>query len=136
MSGSGAGSPLNVFRETLPENCPAEKDAKEITGPLVVYRLVASDVPCEADFDSHQKKKPDHVYPDPCSFCSVSVYTNRATAVNQSLSARFRKLGLTRICRVELTAGAGMMDAGQSNGHRQWWPYKNYDILSRCEVEA
>jgi len=135
MSGSGADSSSDVFREVLPENCPEEKNAKAITDLVVVYRLISSSVPCDADFDSHQKKKPHVVYPDPCSYSSVSVYTNRTTAMKLSMGARFRKLGLTRICKVELVAGAGMMDDGTSDGHHQWWPFKSYDIISRCEVE-
>jgi hypothetical protein len=122
---------MGLYREELPPSCPPG-DAIEITAATAVYRLIGGQNPCDQDFESHQAKKPNVIYPDPCIARGLSVLKDTATA------ERFKKLPTMRskkliTCRVALCGGAGRLKL-RNDGHFTWWPFAEFHILSRCEV--
>lgn len=120
-----------IYREPLPEDCPPET-AEEIDHPRIVYRMVDSDPPTDADFYSQRAKNPAKTYQiSECRARGLSVYAQLEDV--KSLAAR---LGLERVyfCRVALTPGAGRIQKTGAASHHTWWPWAAFDILAHCYV--
>ena len=122
------------YREQLPEACPPD-EAEEIRTRVEVFRLVRNAPPSDEDFRSQREEKPDRVFHrvTECQARGLSVHTDRGD------SERALKLPNLRgrlICRLQLDAGAGRMQQTGAPSHHTWWPLADFDILSRCSVEA
>ena len=128
------GLPLTMsYRDPLPEGCPPDA-AEEITALRVVFRLVRTNPPTEADFLSQRQEKPDRAFPGvtECQACGLSVFADQ-----RDVETRARKLPHLRnrrICRVTLPAGAGRIQQTFQPSHHTWWPFAALDILAHCEV--
>ena len=126
------------FREPLPEDCPPS-EADKITTLRHVYRLVRANPPECDDFDSLAAARADsgddpHQYDADkgCHARGLSVYTEREDALRRRRQRRFRD---HKLCRVLLHAGAGYIKPFGQRSHHTWWPRKDFNILSVCEVE-
>ena len=122
------------YREELPENCPPGT-AAEIKESIEVFRLVRSSSPSESDFRSQRAERPERVFPGvtECQALGLSVFTDR---VEIQKRLRVPKMKGRKVCRLELTAGAGHIQQTGRGSHHTWWPYSDYDILAQCNVEA
>ena len=122
------------YREPLPPSCPPN-DAEEITSSFVVFRLVQTNPPTEADFKSLQELNPDSVYKkaEKCRARGLSVYTRREDAEFQL--NKFPKFRGYFICTVQLEAGAGSIQKTSGISHHTWWPTSDFNILAHCVVE-
>lgn len=121
------------FREPLPWDCPPPA-AEEILAPRDVFRLVRKNPPSNRDFASQRQLKPgrDFFGVTECQARGISIHANR-------LDSKRILQGILKgrlICRVRLGAGAGYILQTGSDSHHTWWPFADYDILSRCKVEA
>lgn len=122
------------YREQLPEGCPPD-DSVEISEPWEVFRLVRTRPPTDDDFKSQRAEKPGHVFhgATECEARGLSVHAERGDSERAlklpSLRRRF-------ICRLRLESGAGRILKTRARSHHTWWPLSDYDILSRCTVEA
>lgn len=121
------------FREPLPQDCPPAA-AAEILTPRDVFRLVREDPPSDRDFASQRALRPEHRFfgVTECQARGISIHANRL----DSKRILQGKLKGRLICRIRLEAGAGYILQTGSGSHHTWWPLLDYDILSRCEVEA
>ena len=122
------------YREPLPPGCPPD-EAREIASSEAVFRLVRTDPPTADDFRSQRAEKPLHQFPgvSECRARGLSVFSARED------SQRALKLPALRgrlICRVQLESGAGRIQQTGRRSHHTWWPLVEFDILSRCAVEA
>ena len=122
------------YRESLPPDCPPD-EAREITSPATVFRLVRTHPPTADDFRFQRAEKPFH------QFHGVSECHARGLSVHSSWkdSQRALKLPSLRgrlICRVQLESGAGRIQQTGRRSHHTRWPLAEFDILSRCAVEA
>lgn len=122
------------YRESLPPGCPPE-GAREITSSSSVFRLVRTSPPTADDFRSQRAEKPSHEFRgmSECHARGLSVFSRRDD------SQRALKLPALRgrlICRVQLESGAGSIQQTGRPSHHTWWPLAEFDILSRCAVEA
>lgn len=121
------------FREPLPASCPPP-DATEIVSETIVFRLVASIPPSEDSFQSQRAMKPHALFRvDECMARGLSVWADAEGASNARKLPALKRKGLS-VCCVRLGAGAGFIKQTSGPMHRTWWPYRAYDILSRCEV--
>ncbi|MDE0092968.1 MAG: hypothetical protein OXO49_00460 [Gammaproteobacteria bacterium] len=121
------------YREELPPNCPPP-NAKDIEGPVVMYRMIASNTPTENDFDSLAKLNPTFHVKRPSDECfgrGVSVFSNPKTAKQRT--ERTKKD--YRLCKIQLVRGAGSYIKSFGPHHYTWWPAKEFDILACCEVK-
>jgi len=122
------------FREPLPDRCPPAT-AVEVCSVITVYRLLESTTPQESDFDSHQARQPEKKYSEKvlCKARGLSVYdkTEQAMAARRLPTLKHKNL---IVCRVTLCQGAGYIIPPDGNGHRTWWPLRDFKILDRCEV--
>ena len=131
------GRSATHFREHLLPGCPPDT-AEEIVEPRRVYRLVCTDPPTDADFDSVRAEHPDRLPFRPawkeCRARGLSVHATRASAEHSRSSTS--KLSGRRICLVQLEPGAGYIERNGGKAHCTWWPLDDFDILprSRCEV--
>ena len=122
------------YRESLPPGCPPD-GAREITSSAAVFRLVRTNPPTADDFRSQRAEKPTREFHgvSECRARGLSVFSRRED------SQRALKLPALRgrlICRVQLESGAGSMQQTGRPSHHTWWPLAEFDILSRCAVEA
>ena len=122
------------YRESLPPGCPPDA-AQEIASPASVFRLVRTDPATADDFRSQRAEKPFHQFRGvtECHARGLSVFARRED------SQRALKLPALRgrlICRVQLESGAGSLQQTGRPSHHTWWPSADFDILSRCAVEA
>ena len=122
------------YRESLPPGCPPD-EAREITSSEAVFRLVRTHPPTADDFCSQRVEKPFQ------EFHGVSECHARGLSVffRWEDSQRALKLPALRgrlICRVQLESGAGRIQQTGRRSHHTWWPLAEFDILSRCAVEA
>ena len=123
---------MTLYREPLPEDCPPET-AEEIDGRRIVFRLVDSDPPTDADFDSWRAKNLTE-RPRTASECharGVSVYS-RPRDVRKLIELNGAKEA--RVCQVALDRGAGRIQKIGGRSHYTWWPLADFDILSHCQV--
>ena len=122
-----------TYRDPLPDGCPPN-EAELISEAKKVFRLVKQIPPSIGDFQSQRKEKPNKTFSvSECQACGLSVFADRKDI------SRARKLTLFRghhICQVELTEGAGCMQKTGGSSHHTWWPFRDYDILAHCTVEA
>ena len=122
------------YRESLPPDCPPD-EAWEITSPATVFRLVRTHLPTADDFRSQRAEKPFQKFGvSECRARGLSVFSRREEA-----SQRAMKLPALRgrlVCRVQLESGAGRIQQTGQRSHHTWWPLAEFDILSRCAVEA
>ena len=123
-----------MYLEPLPVGCPPAT-AEEITATRQVYRLVRTNPPTGADFDSLRARNPSkRPFPEPeleCRACGVSVHGSREAA---DKTRKLSGLGDRLICRVQLGPCAGRIERNGSPGHYTWWPLAAFDILPRCCV--
>ena len=122
------------YREPLPEGCPPPESA-EITAERVVFRLVRTSPPTDADFRSHRLENPGRVYQglSECQVCGLSVFSEpHACAMALKLPTQRGK----QVCRLTLTAGAGRIQQTGKPAHHTWWPFAAFDILAHCAMEA
>ena len=122
------------YRESLPPGCPPDA-AQEISAPAAVFRLVRADPPTADDFRSQRAEKPFRQFHGvtECHARGLSVFSRRDD------SQRALKLPALRgrlICRVQLESGAGSLQQTGRRSHHTWWPSADFDVLSRCAVEA
>ena len=123
-----------MFREPLPAGCPPEA-ATDINEALNVFRLVRTNPPTEGDFRSQRAEKPGAVFAgvSECQARGLSVLTQRSDSVR---ACKLPSLRGRMICRVLLGSGAGRIQQTRRPSHHTWWPFADYDILSRCSVET
>jgi len=122
------------YRETLPASCPPG-DAYEIKTDLEVFRLVSKFPPSDNDFDSQRALKPKAVFSfSECDARGVSVWTKMEDVLHAKKLPKFNG-NKSVVCKVRLHGGAGRIkQTGSNSSHKTWWPYKEYDIISRCEA--
>lgn len=122
-----------TFLEKLPDGCPPD-DAIKIDYEVGVFRLVKTDPPTDSDFKSYRKLNPIKKYDVPeCIACGLSVYADIESIKNLIKLPSLKK---KKICRVNLSSGAGFIKAtGKDPMHRTWWPFQSFDIISNCQVE-
>ncbi len=119
------------YREPLPDSCPPS-DAFEVKKAIEVYRLVSSIPPSDEDFKSQRELKPNARFSfSECDACGVSVWVDIHKAIEQK---RYPKFKNSIVCKVTLDTGSGRIIQRGHPAHRTWWPYKEYKILTRCEV--
>ena len=123
-----------LYRESLPPGCPPD-EAREIASSAAVFRLVRTHPPTADDFRSQRAEKPFQKFHgvSECHARGLSVFSRRED------SQRALKLPALRgrsICRVQLESGAGSIQQTGRRSHHTWWPLAEFDILSRCTVEA
>jgi hypothetical protein len=122
-----------TYRDPLPGGCPPN-EAEIITVEKDVFRLVRQIPPTIGDFQSQRTEKPHSIFNvSECHACGLSVFANRRDC------ARARKLPALRgrhLCRVQLTESAGRIQHTGLSSHHTWWPFRDFDILSHCMVEA
>ena len=120
-----------TYREHLPNGCPPP-EAEEIAASRDVFRLVDSNPPTDDDFASLSALYPGRAFSDKCRALGLSVHTELSD------SKKTLKLPTQRgrqICRVRLGPGAGRIQQTYTPSHHTWWPFADYDILIRCEME-
>lgn len=122
------------YREELPKGCPP-LDSMDISSDLDVLRLTKSIPPTDGDFMSQRAEKPDAKFQvDECQARGLSVFTEQKDATN---ALKLPALKGRHICKIKLMAGSGKIKQTGRPSHHTWWPYKDFDILSRCvEVTA
>ena len=114
-------------REPLPEDCPPD-EAKGISVPLTMYRLVRNDPPTDDDFRSQRDLRPDTRFNvSECEARGLSLFAEPLDA--QALTRR-RNLKDMAICQLTLTEGAGHIMQTGGRSHHTWWPYASYNILA------
>ncbi len=122
------------YRELLPTGCPPEA-AEEIIGKKEVFRLVRTQPPTLADFNSQRAEKPQAVFHGvtECQALGLSVFT-----VRQDSEKALKLPGLRGrfVCRVRLGAGAGRIQQTGRPSHHTWWPLAEFDILAHSAVET
>ena len=119
-----------MFAEALPEHCPpAEATERE---EFIGYRLIRAKTPCLDDFSSHAARDPKK-YGTSCRYFAVSLFSERASL------ARLLEMPVHKnktIAKVRLTPQSGrVQQTGQDPCHHDWWRYKDFDVVSACEVE-
>jgi hypothetical protein len=121
------------YREELPEGCPPA-GAEQVNSDRDVFRLVRQSPPSQDDFRSRRAENPQAIFSvSECQARGLSVFADRRDC------EKARKLPTLRgrlICRVRLVTGAGNLLETGGRSHHTWWPLAEYDILSRCQVEA
>lgn len=121
------------YREQLPPNCPPA-DAKEITTPFVIYRLVKNNPPTEKDFKSYRELNPKgRRRGEECIARGLSVWAEREDA--EAKLDELPSFTDSFVCTVQLEAGAGRILKTGSLSHHTWWPLADFDILAHCVVE-
>lgn len=122
------------YREPLPEGCPPSESA-EITAERVVFRLVRTSPPTDADFRSYRMENPGRVYHgmSECQVCGLSVFSERHACV---MALKLPTQRGKQFCRVTLMDGAGRIQQTGKPAHHTWWPFAAFDILSHCVMEA
>ena len=122
-----------IYRDPLPDGCPTS-ESKIVAEEIDVYRLVKQIPPTLNDFLSQRTEKPNGTFRvSECQACGLSIFMERQDC------AKMQKLPALRgrhLCRVQLTEGAGRVQKTGQNSHHTWWPFRNFDILSHCEVET
>ncbi len=122
-----------TYRDPLPDGCPPN-ESEIISEAREVFRLVRQIPPSISDFQSQRTEKPNKPFSvSECQARGLSVFADRKDIL------RARKLTLLRgrhICRVGLAEGAGRIQKTGASSHHTWWPFRDYDILARCTVEA
>ena len=119
-----------TYRESLPEGCPPA-GAEEITSERLVFRLARSTPATEADFRSQREERPEAVFTGvtECQARGLSVFGERSDAVRASKLPALRGRA---ICRLMLSAGAGMIQQTGRPSHHTWWPLADFKILDHC----
>lgn len=121
------------YREVLPDDCPPSA-AEAFVAVRIVYRLVATNPPTDADFQSQRALKPDAKFHVPeCQARGLSVHAARADSV------KARKLPALKgrlIGRMNLGPGAGAIQQTGKPSHQTWWPLADFDAIGACVVEA
>ena len=98
----------------------------------IMYRLVRTNPPTDADFRSYRSEDPTARYSvTECQARGVSVYGGPTDAAKNLAFAKFRGW---LVCRVVLAEGAGWIQQTGSRSHHTWWPLAEYDIVANCEV--
>ena len=123
------------YRESLPPGCPPD-EAREITSSEAVFRLVRTHPPTADDFRSQRAEKPLQKFHgvSECRARGLSVFSRREEALQRAL--KLPSLRGRLICRIQLKSGAGSIQQTGRRPHHTWWPLAEFDILSRCAVEA
>ncbi|MDP1586916.1 MAG: hypothetical protein Q8M07_04205 [Prosthecobacter sp.] len=123
-----------TYREELPAGCPPET-AWEITQETVVYRVVKNQPASLEDFHSQRALQPTKPFAgvSECEARGLSVFTESQDASRLLLLPKFR---VCHVFRVTLNSGAGMVAPTFRPSHHTWRPLADYDILSRCQLEA
>ena len=120
------------YREELPDGCPP-KNADEILGEVICYRLVHNMPPNDEDFRSQRALHPNQDFDIPeCQVRGLSVFIRAADARRRSRTGR--NLRGTKVAKMTLTQGAGYLKKTGTRSHHTWWPYKQFDVLANCEV--
>ena len=94
------------YREVLPEGCPPDT-AREVTEERLVFRIVQSNTPTAADFESWRKLNPDGPVESArveCRKLGLSVFATREDAEEKLI---LRSQRGRQVRAVRLTAGAG-----------------------------
>ena len=121
------------YREPLPDGCPPDA-ASEVAAPLRVFRLVRTNPPTIHDFRSQRARKPHAAFRvDECRARGLSVFLLRRDA---RLALRLPNLRGHLLCELHLSVGTGHILHTGPRSHHTLWPFRNFDILSRCAVEA
>jgi hypothetical protein len=131
---SGISNEAVAYRDNLPPGCPP-KEATEIAGETVCYRLVQNTPPNEEDFRSQRALLPNQDFRlSECQVRGLSVFMKPADA--DRAAQRSRNLQGTKVAKVTLGQGAGCIQktGTKKSSHHTWWPYKAFDILANCEV--
>ena len=110
------------FPADWPEGCPPD-DAEDANGE--VFRIVKSDPPTAADFQSYHEMGMARGYP--CRRCGLSVFRSRSDA--EHASRAFRNLGKV------ITEGMLLPEHGKTKqtgrpSHTTWWPYEGVHRVS------
>jgi hypothetical protein len=122
---------MSEYCEQLPESCPP-LNASDITDEIEVFRLVSAIPPSDEDFKSQRALKPNGRFSfSECDARGISVWVDAGKAIEQK---RYPKFKNSIVCRVRLHNGAGRIIQCNHSAHRTWWPYKGYEILTRCEA--
>jgi len=121
------------YLEKLPEGCPPA-GAEQVNSERDVFRLIRKLPPCQDDFRSQRAENPRAIFSvTECQARGLSVFADRLDCEQaRKLPALKRRL----VCRVQLVTGAGNLLKTGGRSHHTWWPLAEYDILSRCQVEA
>ena len=128
-----ASNPMQ-YSESLPCGCPPDS-AEDILEPLNVFRLVRTNPPTENDFRSQRWEKPDQTFAgiSECQARGLSVHLDKHDSAN---ARKFPTLRDRLICRLSLGPGAGRIQQTGRPSHHTWWPFADYDVLSRGTVET
>ena len=59
------------------------------------------------------------------------MFANRRDAERQTEIPKLKELA---VCQVDLVAGAGRIMKTGGSSHYTWWPYADYDILTKCRM--
>jgi hypothetical protein len=105
-----------MYRESLPEKCPPE--SAKTPDDVVLLRLLCSPVPVEEDFQSHQERKPNVVYQDPCRARGVSLMPSIDVCRDVIKLKRMNKFKFA--VRVKLAPESGMIEHDKAD-HCTWW---------------
>jgi hypothetical protein len=126
-------SEVMSFREPLPEGCPPA-DAPLIASAIMVYRLVRTAPPTEADFRSQRAEHPDKYFSNECLARGLSVHASRR---DSEMAAKLPTLKGKQPCAVRLMPDSGHLKQTGKPSHHTWWPFASFDILSNIgEVAA
>lgn len=121
------------FREDLPEGCPPY-DAISVKDGTVLYRLVSSNPPTDADFDSWRAQNPRTPCPGGLCECrarGVSVHDDVQVSEKLKKLSKFRG---SEVAKLVLAGDAGKIKKTGGKAHYDWWPFADYDIIAVCEV--
>ena len=97
----------------------------------MVYRLVSSAPPGEADFASLRALRPRRKVADECMARGLSVFEKPDDARRMRFLPALREKS---ICKVVLGAGSGKIKQTGQPSHHTLWPYASYPLLDRSEV--
>ena len=121
-----------TYRGKLPSGCPP-KEAREIVGEKICYRLVQNAPPKGEDFRSQRALQPNQDFGiSECTVRGLSVFMKPADA--ERAAKRSRNLQGAKVAKLTLEQGAGYIKKTGTRSHHTWWPYKQFDILANCEV--
>lgn len=121
------------YREELPDSCPPD-EAQTIETDRDVFRLVRGVQPTFNDFQSQRAERPNGTFnTSECQARGLSVFSDRRDCEKAlklpALRGRFT-------CQVRLVPGSGKILQTGRRSHHTWWPFAEFDILSRCSVET